>query len=170
MQLRRGDVIAVPYQYSDLTGGKVRPALIVSSDAYNLARPDVVAAGITSQMGNVGPYDHVLMDWAAAGLRYPSLVRGRLLTVEHSLIRRTVGRVTHRDWERVEDRLASFLLSDQGAVSFLLDHDNLSSLPGAMVQSLGEKSIQAGLLLADRNDPAIDLTRWRSLLSQQSKL
>jgi len=48
MPYRRGDVIAVPYDYSDLTGGKVRPAVIVSSDAYNLARLDVVAAGISS--------------------------------------------------------------------------------------------------------------------------
>ena len=47
MPYRHGDVIAVPYEYSDLTGGKVRPALVVSSDAYNLARPDVVAAGIS---------------------------------------------------------------------------------------------------------------------------
>ena len=78
---RRGDIIAVPYEYSDLTGGKVRPALILSSDAYNLARPDVVAAEITSQMANVGPYDHVLADWATAGLRYPSLVLRRLLTM-----------------------------------------------------------------------------------------
>jgi mRNA-degrading endonuclease toxin of MazEF toxin-antitoxin module len=36
MPYRRGDVIAVPYDYSDLTGGKVRPAVIVSRDAYNL--------------------------------------------------------------------------------------------------------------------------------------
>ena len=99
MPYRRGDIIAVPYEYSDLTGGKVRPALIVSSDSYNLARPDVVAAGITSQIGNVGPYDHVLADWAAAGLRYPSLVRGRLLTIEQTLIRRSVGRLSYRDWE-----------------------------------------------------------------------
>jgi len=49
MPYRRGDVIAVPYDYSDLTGGTVRPAVIVSSEAYNLTRPDGVAAGISSQ-------------------------------------------------------------------------------------------------------------------------
>ncbi|WP_423223211.1 type II toxin-antitoxin system PemK/MazF family toxin [Candidatus Amarolinea aalborgensis] len=167
MPHRRGDIIAVPYEYSDLTGGKVRPALIVSSDSYNLARPDVVAAGITSQIGNMGPYDHVLADWAAAGLRYPSLVRGRLLTIEQTLIRRSVGRVSYQDWEKVEDRLVSFLLSDEGAVRFLLDHVTLSSLPGALVQALGEKSIHAGLRLASRDDQTIDLAHWRSLLSPQ---
>ena len=78
MAYRRGDVIAVPYAYSDLSGGKVRPAVIVSSDAYNRARPDVVAAGITTQIATVGPYDHLLADWATAGLRYPSAMRGSI--------------------------------------------------------------------------------------------
>ncbi|MFQ5857945.1 MAG: type II toxin-antitoxin system PemK/MazF family toxin [Anaerolineae bacterium] len=108
MPYRHGDVIAVPYDYSDLTGGKVRPALVVSSDAYDRARPDVVAAGISSQVAKAGPYDHVLADWAAAGLRYPSLVRGRLLTIEQSLIRRTVGRLSSADLAAFEEKLAAF--------------------------------------------------------------
>jgi len=91
MPYRRGDVIAVPYDYSDLSGSKVRPAVIVSSDAYNLTQPDVVAAGISSQIVNARPYDHVLTNWAVAGLRYPSLIRGRLLTIEQSPIRRVVA-------------------------------------------------------------------------------
>ena len=169
MPYRRGNVVAVPYEYSDLTGSKVRPALVVSSDAFNQARRDVVAAGITSQLSNVGIYDHVLQDWAAAGLRYPSLVRGRLLTIEHTLIHRTVGRVSYQDWLQVEERLASFLLTNQGAVRFVLNHVTLSSLSGALVQALGEKSIAAGLQMASRGDPAIDLAQWRALLLPQQE-
>lgn len=111
MPYQRGDVIAVPCDYSDLTGGKVRPAVIVSSEAYNLTRPDVVAAGISSQVAKAGPYDHLLADWAAAGLRYPSLVRGRLLTIEQRLIRRSVGRLSASDMASFEEKLAAFLLS-----------------------------------------------------------
>ena len=82
MAYHRGEVVAVPYDYSNLMAGKVRPAVIVSSDVYNRNRPDIVAVGISSQVAKAGGYDHVLADWPAAGLRYPSLVRGRLLTVE----------------------------------------------------------------------------------------
>lgn len=60
MAYRRGEVIAVPYEYSDLTGNKVRPAVIISSDAYNLAQPDLVVAGISTQVHKVGDYDHLL--------------------------------------------------------------------------------------------------------------
>lgn len=165
MAYRRGDVIAVPYAYSDLSGGKVRPAVIVSSDAYNQARPDVIAAGITTQLAAVGPYDHLLADWAAAGLRYPSAVRGRLLTIEQTLIHRTVGRVSYNDWQAIEAKLISFLISEQGIANYLLSHVNLSSLSGTVVHGLGERAILAGLALADRNDPAIDLDQWRTLLS-----
>jgi len=170
MPYRRGDVIAVPYDYSDLTSGKVRPAVIVSSDAYNLARLDVVAAGISSQVVKAGPYDHVLADWAAAGLRYPSLVRGRLLTIEQNLIRRTVGRLNRADLAAFEEKLAAFLLGDATVADYLLTHVDLTTLPGRVVQSLTEKSAQASLTLAARGNPAIDLARLRAILAPEARL
>ncbi|MBI3360262.1 MAG: type II toxin-antitoxin system PemK/MazF family toxin [Chloroflexi bacterium] len=140
MPYRRGDVIAVPYDYSDLSSGKVRPALVVSSDAYNLARPDVVAAGISSQVAKAGPYDHVLTNWQVAVLRYPSLVRGRLLTIEQSLIRRTVGRLTPADLDAFTERLAAFLLSDAVVADYLLTRVDVTALPARIVQALAEKA------------------------------
>ena len=168
MPYRRGDVIAVPYDYSDLSGGKVRPALVVSSDAYNLARPDVVAAGISSQIARVGPYDHLLVDWAATGLRYPSLVRGRLLTIEQSLIRRGVGRLMPGDMAACEEKLASFLLSDAAVADCLLTRIDLTALAGRIVQALAEKSARASAILAARGDPSIHLEYIRKILTSSS--
>jgi mRNA interferase MazF len=165
MPYRRGDVIAVPYDYSDLTGGKVRPAVVVSSDAYNLARPDVVAAGISSQIARVGPYDHLLADWAAAGLRYPSLVRGRLLTLEQNLIRRSVGRLSPGDVAACEEKLATFLLSDIAIADYLLTRIDLAALPGRIVQALAEKGARASAILAAQGNPAIDLEHVRKILT-----
>jgi len=164
MPYRRGDVIAVPYEYSDLTGGKVRPAVVISSEAYNLVCPDVVAAGVSSQVAKAGPYDHILTDWATAGLRYPSLIRGRLLTIEQSLIRRTVGRLSRADLAAFEEKLAALLLSDVVVADYLLTHVDLIALPGRVVQSLAEKSARASLILAARSDPAIDPARLRAIL------
>ncbi len=163
MPYHRGSIIAVPYDYSDLTGSKVRPALIVSSDAYNRTRPDVVAAGISSQIAKSGPYDHTLINWSAAGLRYPSLVRGRLLTLEQSLIRRIIGRVSASDLAAFEQRLAAFLLSDESVANYLLTQINLTMLPGRVVQALAVKTLQAGLVLADDADPAINLAQLQAL-------
>lgn len=103
MPYQRGDVVAVPYDYSDLSGGKVRPAVIVSSDSYNLVSPDVVAAGISTQVAKAGAYDYILNDWIKAGLRYASLVRGRFMTLEQSVIKRSVGRLSQTDLAGVEE-------------------------------------------------------------------
>ena len=165
MLYRRGDVIAVPYDYSDLTGGKVRPAVVVSSDDYNLARPDIVAAGVSTQVRKGNVYDYILVDWAAARLRYPSLVRGRLLTLEQSLIRRTVGRLSAIDLSGLEAKLLTFLLSDRAIVNYVVSEIDLRVMPGPMVQMLAEKTVQSCLALTQ--NPTIDIKRLRALLSPQ---
>ncbi|MCE7979946.1 MAG: type II toxin-antitoxin system PemK/MazF family toxin [Caldilinea sp. CFX5] len=168
MAYRRGDVIAVPYEYSDLSGGKVRPAVIISSDAYNLAQPDIVVAGVSTQIHKASAYDYLLKDWAAARLRYPSLVRGRLLTLEQSLVRQVVGRLTAVDFAGVEDVLAKLLFSDRSSVNHILAHVELTALPGQLVQALAAKSIRASLILASRRDPQVNLKQLQALLSTKS--
>ena len=45
-----GDVILVPFPFTDQLGAKKRPAVIISSKAYNANRRDLVIMAITSQM------------------------------------------------------------------------------------------------------------------------
>ena len=47
---KRGDIIPVPFPFTDLSSAKQRPALVVSSDALNAAGDDVLVAAITSQI------------------------------------------------------------------------------------------------------------------------
>ena len=44
-----GDIVLVPFPFTDQTGTKKRPAVVVSSGAYNAARRDVVIMAVTSQ-------------------------------------------------------------------------------------------------------------------------
>ena len=46
---RFGDLVLVPFPFTDQTGIKKRPAIIVSSDVYHSQRPDVVLMAVTSQ-------------------------------------------------------------------------------------------------------------------------
>ncbi len=46
---KRGDVVLVPFPFTDLSTTKQRPALVVSSDQFNATRNDVLVAAITSQ-------------------------------------------------------------------------------------------------------------------------
>ncbi len=45
-----GDVLLVPFPFTDQQGSKQRPAVVVSSCAYNANRPDVLMMAITSAM------------------------------------------------------------------------------------------------------------------------
>jgi mRNA-degrading endonuclease toxin of MazEF toxin-antitoxin module len=52
MTFQRGDVILVSIAFSGATGYKKRPAVIISTDAFNLAGTKLIVAAITS---NISP-------------------------------------------------------------------------------------------------------------------
>jgi mRNA interferase MazF len=88
-----GDVVVVPFPYSDRLAEKRRPALVVSNP--RLAEQGLVwLAMITSARQNALPFDAPIADLALAGLPAPSLVRPtKIATVEPSRIVRKAGRL-----------------------------------------------------------------------------
>ena len=65
-----GDVVLVPFPFTDQTASKKRPAVVVSSDAYHRDRPDVIVVAITSRVAQAAASvgDVLLEDWRGAGL------------------------------------------------------------------------------------------------------
>jgi hypothetical protein len=47
-----GDVVLVPFPFTDQSGTKRRPAVVVSLADYNMSRRDIVIMAITSLAGN----------------------------------------------------------------------------------------------------------------------
>ena len=45
-----GDVVLLPFPFTDLTTTKQRPAVVISGKTFNTTHPDVIVAAITSQM------------------------------------------------------------------------------------------------------------------------
>lgn len=43
-----GDIILVPFPFTDQTTSKKRPAVVISSSTYNTARPDLIIMAVTS--------------------------------------------------------------------------------------------------------------------------
>jgi mRNA interferase MazF len=50
MAFQRGDIVLVPFPFTDLTRPKVRPAVVVSSLLFNSTSPDVILAAISSRI------------------------------------------------------------------------------------------------------------------------
>src|SRR5205814_16277 len=91
--------VLVRFDFTDRSGSKWRPAVVVSTDRYNDESPDVLIASITGNLGGVPhPGDHRIVDWPAAGLPRPSLAQTKIATVEASVIGRRLGSLTPRDY------------------------------------------------------------------------
>jgi mRNA interferase MazF len=102
---KRGDIVLVPFPFTDLSSAKQRPALVVSSDALNAASEDVLVAAITSQIpANLSAEEFLIPpgDLPACGLPKPSLVRvAKLAALHRQLVIRRIGSMPAPVLERI---------------------------------------------------------------------
>ncbi len=50
MKVKQRDIILIKFPFSDLTGAKVRPALVISNNQYNSSKLDAVVVAMTSNI------------------------------------------------------------------------------------------------------------------------
>jgi mRNA interferase MazF len=105
-----GDVIVVPFPFTDQTSTKRRPAVVVSSEAYHRERPDLILMAITSQLRpapTVG--EVVVLRWQEAGLLKPSVIKPLLTTIENILVLRQLGALHAEDQDSLRKVIAAIL-------------------------------------------------------------
>lgn len=106
--LTRGDVVLAPFPFTDLSGRKVRPALVV-----NVAGEDVLVAFISSILPAAAPAmtDWVLPthhpDFGKTGLKAAAVFKlTKLVCLHHLLILRKLGHVSPSIQRELDERLA----------------------------------------------------------------
>lgn len=85
------DVVVVPFPFTDRNATKRRPAMVLSSSAFNQKAEHSVMAMITSAGQSSWPGDHFIQDLDAAGLPSECVVRLKLFTLDHRLVIRKAG-------------------------------------------------------------------------------
>ncbi|MFN8525504.1 MAG: type II toxin-antitoxin system PemK/MazF family toxin [Chloroflexota bacterium] len=108
-----GDIVLVPFPFTDHSTVKRRPAVVVSSARYNRERTDLIVAAVTSQVRpsqTIG--ERLLGDWMAAGLIKRSVLKPLLSTVHSSLVVRRLGALSERDLKSLSAALREMLGSD----------------------------------------------------------
>jgi len=95
----RNDVILVAYPFSDRTGIKVRPAVVVSGEHRS---QDVFVVPLASKADRLLDGEFSLADWQGAGLNVASVVKRGLYTIHESLVIKMVGRLVSDDASRVD--------------------------------------------------------------------
>jgi mRNA interferase MazF len=99
MRVSRGDVVLVDYAFSDRTGSKVRPALVVQSDTLNHRITDTILAAISRSTHRASAtqllIDLSTADGARTGLRQNSMIQcENLLTYDQRLVIARLGELS----------------------------------------------------------------------------
>jgi len=101
----KGDIVVIPFPFSDLSASKKRPALVVA----NLTGDDVILSQITSAAKN-DQYSILLAknDFSAGNLKVESRIRpNRLFTADKSIVEYRAGTLKKEKMKEVEQKLIS---------------------------------------------------------------
>ena len=96
--MKRGDIILIKFPFTDLSTTKVRPALVVSSDKYNIKGEDAIFMCISSNIKNKQDNDLLIKSsdkgFTSTGLKQASLFcTGKIVILKKSLAIRKLGEI-----------------------------------------------------------------------------
>ncbi|HWG91838.1 MAG TPA: type II toxin-antitoxin system PemK/MazF family toxin [Candidatus Thermoplasmatota archaeon] len=90
-----GDIVLVPFPFTDLSAAKSRPALVMTRGDYNKTSEDLILCGITSNLANSS--HSVLLaqaDLESGTLPKPSRVKAdKVVTLKQEIVKKRVGRL-----------------------------------------------------------------------------
>jgi mRNA interferase MazF len=111
--MKRGDVVEVDWQYTDMSGSKLRPAVVVQADFLNGLIDDTILVQITSTQNTI-PGTEVLLDPAVetgSGLSKVCVASCiNVTTYDQTLVMRTIGYLSDAAMQQIEACLKVVLL------------------------------------------------------------
>jgi mRNA interferase MazF len=112
--MNKWDVVLLSYPFTDLSGAKVRPAVVISPTTYNQASQDAAFILITTNTTRRSSYDLIIQqahpEFQLTGLRYDSAVRiDKVFALNQKLVVKTIGRIGSQLQREVERQLRVFL-------------------------------------------------------------
>ena len=99
----QGDMLLVPFPFSDQSGRKVRPVIVLSNDEFNEHSQDIIAIGITSNISK----DKYTLDLDNKDLKEGKLMTKCVIKVENilrldkSLIIKKIGKIKEEKLDKV---------------------------------------------------------------------
>lgn len=116
MNYARGDIVLADLPYSDRTGAKIRPALVVQCDKNNTRLDDAILAMVTrtTERAATEPtqffIDLATSEGQQSGLLHSSAVKcEHLVTLHRSFILRVIGHLPDAIMQQIDDCLRASL-------------------------------------------------------------
>jgi mRNA interferase MazF len=104
-----GEIVCVPFPFTDRAVRKRRPALVLSVKSFNDRHLHLILAMVTSAKNPPWPSDIAITDETTAGLPSPSVIRLKLFTLDERLVLDTLGKLSKSDKAVAMKRIASTL-------------------------------------------------------------
>ncbi|MBS4027717.1 MAG: type II toxin-antitoxin system PemK/MazF family toxin [Ignavibacteriales bacterium] len=99
--MKKGDIVLVPFPYTDLSATKIRPALVLSTELN-----DVTLAFISTNIKFRTDSDVFLAKNESNKLKFDSLLKlNRLLTLTSDLVEGKIGELTTYELTKVDKAL-----------------------------------------------------------------
>jgi len=103
--MKKGDIVLIPFPFTDLTGVKNRPALVLIASDH-----DVTVSFITTQLRWFEPHDVNIEPSYENGLKSTSLIRlNKITTIDKDLVIGKLGKLTATEIEKVNLSLIDLL-------------------------------------------------------------
>ncbi|MEK6826804.1 MAG: type II toxin-antitoxin system PemK/MazF family toxin [Nanoarchaeota archaeon] len=101
---KQGEIVIVPFPFSDLSSVKQRPVLILSKNTDNETAEDVITCGVTSNIKD-SKYSVLFenKNLIEGEIPKPSRVKvDKLFTISQNIIKKKVGRINKETFEKVK--------------------------------------------------------------------
>lgn len=103
--MKKGDIVLIPFPFTDLSGNKNRPAVILVENTY-----DVTVCFITSQFKWKEKFDIELAPTNKNGLKKASLIRlSKIATIDKELVIGRLGSVSTIELSKLNKNLIQLL-------------------------------------------------------------
>jgi len=111
MMVAQRDVVLLRFPFSDLHGSKVRPALVLSNNSYNLKSEDFIAVAITSNLKIRGHSIFLTNDDLEKGrLVVDSKIKSdKIFSANKKLVRIIIGKVNNAIHEKVVSSISEII-------------------------------------------------------------
>ena len=103
--MKKGDIVLIPFPFTDLSGKKLRPALVLA-----VSPADIIVAFITTQTERKEPNDVELQPDSNTGIKKPSLIRpAKLATIDKTIAIGKIGSLPSDSLDLVNTSLKTIL-------------------------------------------------------------
>lgn len=103
--MAKGDVVLIKFPFTDLSGSKLRPAIVLAETSL-----DLTVCFVTTQIVWQEPTDVLIQPNAANGIRKPSLIRSsKIATLDRLLAKGLLGTLSVAEIADLDAKLKNLL-------------------------------------------------------------